>query len=55
MNFSDYRAIEFRRDGKVLHATFNRPGDAQRRRPGLHHDWNRLFDDVAAEPTRMCW
>ena len=25
MDFSDYHKIVFRRDGKVLHATFNRP------------------------------
>jgi len=49
MNFSDYRAIEFRRDGKVLHATFNRPATLNAIDADLHHDLNRLFGDVAAD------
>jgi enoyl-CoA hydratase len=47
MNFSDYRAMEFRRDGKVLHATFNRPATLNAIDPDLHHDLNRLYGDVA--------
>lgn len=54
MNFSDYRAIEFRRDGKVLHATFNRPDTLNAVDPELHQDLNRIFDDVASdEATRV--
>ena len=49
MNFSDYRATEFRRDGKVLYATFNRPATLNAVDPDLHHDLNRLFDDVAED------
>lgn len=49
-NFSEYKAIGFRRDGKVLHATFNRPATLNAVDPDLHHDLNRLFDDVAADP-----
>jgi enoyl-CoA hydratase len=49
MNFSDYKAIEFKRDGKVLHATFNRPATLNAIDPDLHHDLNRIFDDVAAD------
>jgi enoyl-CoA hydratase len=47
MKFSDYRAIEFRRDGKVLQATFNRPDTLNAVDSDLHHDLNRLFGDVA--------
>jgi enoyl-CoA hydratase len=49
MNFSDYRAIGFRRDGKVLHATFNRPDTLNAIDPDLHQDLNRLFGDVAED------
>jgi enoyl-CoA hydratase len=46
MNFSDYRAMEFRRDGKVLHATFNRPATLNAIDPDLHCDLDRLYRDV---------
>ncbi len=49
MNFSDYQAITFRRDGGVLHATLNRP-DAMNAIDGeLQDDLDRLFTDVAAD------
>jgi enoyl-CoA hydratase len=50
MRFSDYQATQFRRDGKVLHATFNRPDTLNAVDPELHHDLNRLFGDVAEDP-----
>lgn len=50
MNFSDYRAIAFRRDGKVLHATFNRPDTLNAVDPDLHHDLERLFAAISSDP-----
>ena len=49
MNFSDYKATEFRRDGRVLHATFNRPQTMNAIDGALQADLDRLFDDVAAD------
>jgi enoyl-CoA hydratase len=49
MNFSDYKAIEFRRDGHVLHATFNRPDTMNAVDDVLQHDLDRLFLDVAED------
>lgn len=50
MNLSDYRAIAFRRDGKVLHATFSRPDTLNAVDPDLHHDLERLFPAVSSDP-----
>ena len=49
MNFADYRAIVFRRDGRVLHATFNRPDTLNAFNEELEDDVSRLFQDVAAD------
>jgi enoyl-CoA hydratase len=49
MKFSDYRAIAFRRDGRVLHATFNRPDLLNAFNEELEEDVARLFVDVAAD------
>lgn len=49
MNFADYNAIEFRRDGKVLHATFNRPDTMNAVDDVLQPDLDRLFIDVAED------
>jgi enoyl-CoA hydratase len=49
MNFSDYRSIAFRRDGRVLHATFNRPDTLNAFDDDLEHDVSRLFGDVEAD------
>jgi enoyl-CoA hydratase len=54
MNFSDYRAMLFRRDGHVLHATLNRPDTLNAVDADLEHDLGRLFGDVARDPeTRV--
>jgi enoyl-CoA hydratase len=50
MDFSSYQRIVFRRDGKVLHATFNRPEVLNAFDSQLDHEVGRLFDDVAADP-----
>lgn len=49
MNFSDYQAIEFRRDGRVLYATFNRPDTMNAVDDVLQPDLDRLFLDVAED------
>jgi enoyl-CoA hydratase len=51
MDFSRYKAIEFRRDGKVLHATFNRPMTLNAFDATLDAEVAQLFNDVAADPA----
>ena len=48
-DFSSYQAIAFRRDGRVLHATLNRPDTLNSIDAVLEHDLVRLFDDVARD------
>ena len=49
MDYSSYQAIAFRRDGKVLHATFNRPDVLNAFNAELDQETGRLFGDVAAD------
>ena len=49
MDFSQYQAIVFRRDGRVLHATLNRPETLNAIDPGLEAELGTLFDDVARD------
>ncbi|MGO9512680.1 MAG: enoyl-CoA hydratase/isomerase family protein [Steroidobacteraceae bacterium] len=49
MEFSEYRAMVFRRDGKVLHATLNRPETLNAIDDDMDRDLARLFGDVAAD------
>ena len=49
MDFSKYRAIVFRRAGRVLHATLNRPETLNSIDQELQHDLDRLFVDVAED------
>jgi len=49
MDYSRYHAIAFRRDGKVLHATFNRPDSQNAFDAGLDDELGTLFADVAAD------
>lgn len=49
MNFSAYSAIAFRRDGKVLHATLNRPETLNAVDPVMESELARLFDDAARD------
>ncbi len=54
MNFSNYEAIAFSRDGGVLHATFNRPETLNAIDETMDRDLARLFVDVADDPeTRV--
>jgi enoyl-CoA hydratase len=49
MELSKYQSIVFRRDGRVLHATFNRPDTLNAIDEQLHNELSRLCDDVAAD------
>lgn len=49
MDFGAYQAIVFRRDGKVLHATLNRPDTLNAIDEHMDRDLARLFGDVAAD------
>jgi enoyl-CoA hydratase len=49
MNFASYKAIQFRRDGKVLHATFNRPDTLNAFDHDLHTESERLFVEAATD------
>jgi enoyl-CoA hydratase len=50
MEFSKYRAMTFRRDGRVLNATFNRPDTMNAMDDDLQTDLERLFADVTHDP-----
>jgi enoyl-CoA hydratase len=49
MDFASYKAIAFRRDGRVLHATLNRPETLNSINAELEEDLASLFDDVATD------
>jgi len=54
MNFADYEAIAFRRDGGVLHVILNRPESMNAVDDTMDRDLARLFIDVADDPeTRV--
>jgi enoyl-CoA hydratase len=50
VRFSEYKSIAFRRDGRVLHATFNRPETMNSMDGEMQHEVGRLFADVAQDP-----
>ena len=49
MDFTSYQTILLRRDGKVLHATFNRPDVLNAFDARMDEEVGRLFDDVARD------
>lgn len=49
MDFTSYQTIVLRRDGKVLHATFNRPDVLNAFDARMDEEVGRLFDDVARD------
>lgn len=49
MDFSNYKAMTFRRDGRALHATFNRPDLLNAIDRDLQYDLDRLFPDVTED------
>jgi enoyl-CoA hydratase len=50
MDFSRYSAISLRRDGKVLHATLNRPETLNAVDETMESELQTLFGDAAADP-----
>ncbi len=54
MDVTSYKAITFRRDGHVLHATFNRPDTMNAVDPEMEDDLSRIFTEVGGDPdTRV--
>ena len=49
MNFEQYASMAFRRDGKVLHATFNRPDSLNAFDTSLHDEFERFIFDVSRD------
>jgi enoyl-CoA hydratase len=49
MNFETYKALAFRRDGRVLHVTFNRPDTLNAFDNELHRDFERFVHEVPAD------
>ncbi len=46
MNFKDYAALQFSRDGKILTVTINRPEVKNAINPALHEEFSRVFSDI---------
>ena len=56
MDYSGYKAIAFRRDGKVLHATFNRPEVLNAFDARLDHEvGTAVRRRCGATQRRTCW
>ncbi|MDF1736120.1 MAG: enoyl-CoA hydratase-related protein [Minwuia sp.] len=51
MKFEDYKTISFRRDGKVLTVTLNRPDVLNAVNGDLHTELSHVFYDVATDPA----
>jgi enoyl-CoA hydratase len=49
LKFTDYKALAFRREGRVLHATFNRPATMNAMDDDLQTDLELLFAEVSAD------
>lgn len=49
MNFENYKALAFRRDGRVLHVTFNRPDTLNAFDNELHRDFERFGQEVPGD------
>ena len=49
MDFSSYKAIRFRRDGHVLHATMDRPDTLNAVDPEMEDDLARIFGDIGTD------
>lgn len=46
MDFASYQCIEFKRDGRILTVTLNRPEQRNAVNARLHHELSRVFTDV---------
>ncbi|MDF1732336.1 MAG: enoyl-CoA hydratase-related protein [Minwuia sp.] len=51
MKFEDYKTISFKREGKVLTVTLNRPDVLNAVNGDLHTELSHLFYDVATDPS----
>jgi len=51
MKFEDYKTISFKRDGKVLTVTLNRPDVLNAVNGDLHTELSHVFYDVATDPA----
>ena len=51
MKFEDYKTISFKRDGKVLTVTLNRPDVLNAVNGDLHTELSHVFHDVATDPA----
>ena len=49
MNYANYQALGFRREGKVLHVTFNRPDTLNAFDNLLHGEFERFVQEVARD------
>ena len=49
MNFETYKAMAFRRDGKVLHVSFNRPDTMNAFDNDLHREFERFVQEVPGD------
>ena len=50
MNLSEYKTLLLRRDGKVLHATMNRPDSLNAVAGQMHHELEQLFNSLGGDP-----
>lgn len=46
MDFASYQCIDFKRDGRILTVTLNRPEQRNAVNARLHHELSRVFTDV---------
>ena len=46
MDFASYQCINFKRDGRILTVTLNRPEQSNAVNARLHHELSRVFTDV---------
>ena len=46
MDFASYQCIDFKRDGRILTVTLNRPAQRNAVNAQLHHELSRVFTDV---------
>jgi enoyl-CoA hydratase len=49
MDFTRYQALALRRDGRVLHASFNRPETLNAFDPVMHDEFERFLHEVAKD------
>lgn len=50
MDFASYQCIEFRRSGRILTVSLNRPDQRNAVNARLHHELSRVFADVQRDP-----